>query len=157
MKMTLFRLSKESVIGNVKITVDGDTVSFNLHRETRINRNNLDQELEEHPAKYSYALTILAAIDSKLEEMDTKRKNIEAKLSEEFATSKESSYYKKAQKFPAAKLIDNLVRNHKKYRSIQEEYADLRTNRAKINALCRGLEEKSRMLQTLSANLRKNQ
>lgn len=130
----------------ISVKYKGKIVTINITKELSIDENIINSQLKNIPSSYAF-LCLLR--DNLIKKRDTleREKNI--------AYSKAWLFYKESDN-----RLNNDTANHKamvnpKYLSIEERYLKAVHKANKLISICRAYESRERILQTLSANIRK--
>lgn len=130
----------------ISVKYKGKLVTINITKELSIDENIINSQLKNIPSSYAF-LCLLR--DNLIKKRDTleREKNI--------AYSKAWLFYKESDN-----RLNNDTANHKamvnpKYLSIEERYLKAVHKVNKLISICRAYESRERIIQTLSANIRK--
>lgn len=130
----------------ISVKYNGKLVTINITKELSIDENIINSQLKNIPSSYAF-LCLLR--DNLIKKRDTleREKNI--------AYSKAWLFYKESDN-----RLNNDTANHKamvnpKYLSIEERYLKAVHKANKLISICRAYESRERIIQTLSANIRK--
>lgn len=130
----------------ISVKYKGKIVTINITKELSIDENIINSQLKNIPSSYAF-LCLLR--DNLIKKRDTleREKNI--------AYSKAWLFYKESDN-----RLNNDTANHKamvnpKYLSIEERYLKAVHKANKLISICRAYESRERIIQTLSANVRK--
>lgn len=130
----------------ISVKYKGKIVTINITKELSIDENIINSQLKNIPSSYAF-LCLLR--DNLIKKKDTleREKNI--------AYSKAWLFYKESDN-----RLNNDTANHKamvnpKYLSIEERYLKAVHKANKLISICRAYESRERIIQTLSANIRK--
>lgn len=130
----------------ISVKYKGKLVTINITKELSIDENIINSQLKNIPSGYAF-LCLLR--DNLIKKRDTleREKNI--------AYSKAWLFYKESDN-----RLNNDTANHKamvnpKYLSIEERYLKAVHKANKLISICRAYESRERIIQTLSANIRK--
>ena len=130
----------------ISVKYKGKIVTINITKELSIDDNIINSQLKNIPSSYAF-LCLLR--DNLIKKRDTleREKNI--------AYSKAWLFYKESDN-----RLNNDTANHKamvnpKYLSIEERYLKAVHKANKLISICRAYESRERIIQTLSANIRK--
>lgn len=130
----------------ISVKYKGKLVTINITKELSIDENIINSQLKNIPSSYAF-LCLLR--DNLIKKRDTleREKNI--------AYSKAWLFYKESDN-----RLNNDTANHKamvnpKYLSIEERYLKAVHKANKLISICRAYESMERIIQTLSANIRK--
>ena len=130
----------------ISVKYKGKLVTINITKELSIDENIINSQLKNIPSSYAF-LCLLR--DNLIKKRDTleREKNI--------AYSKAWLFYKESDN-----RLNNDTANHKamvnpKYLSIEERYLKAVHKANTLISICRAYESRERIIQTLSANIRK--
>lgn len=130
----------------ISVKYKGKLVTINITKELSIDEDIINSQLKNIPSSYAF-LCLLR--DNLIKKRDTleREKNI--------AYSKAWLFYKESDN-----RLNNDTANHKamvnpKYLSIEERYLKAVHKANKLISICRAYESRERIIQTLSANIRK--
>lgn len=130
----------------ISVKYKGKIVTINITKELSIDENIINSQLKNIPSSYAF-LCLLR--DNLIKKRDTleREKNI--------AYSKAWLFYKESDN-----RLNNDTANHKamvnpKYLSIEERYLKAVHKANKLISICRAYESREKIIQTLSANIRK--
>jgi hypothetical protein len=130
----------------ISVKYKGKLVTINITKELSIDESIINSQLKNIPSSYAF-LCLLR--DNLIKKRDTleREKNI--------AYSKAWLFYKESDN-----RLNNDTANHKamvnpKYLSIEERYLKAVHKANKLISICRAYESRERIIQTLSANIRK--
>ena len=130
----------------ISVKYKGKLVTINITKDLSIDENIINSQLKNIPSSYAF-LCLLR--DNLIKKRDTleREKNI--------AYSKAWLFYKESDN-----RLNNDTANHKamvnpKYLSIEERYLKAVHKANKLISICRAYESRERIIQTLSANIRK--
>ena len=130
----------------ISVKYKGKIVTINITKELSIDENIINSQLKNIPSSYAF-LCLLR--DNLIKKRDTleREKNI--------AYIKALLFYKESDN-----RLNNDTANHKamvnpKYLSIEERYLKAVHKANKLISICRAYESRERIIQTLSANIRK--
>lgn len=130
----------------ISVKYKGKIVTINITKELSIDENIINSQLKNIPSSYAF-LCLLR--DNLIKKRDTleREKNI--------AYSKAWLFYKESDN-----RLNNDTANHKamanpKYLSIEERYLKAVHKANKLISICKAYESRERIIQTLSANIRK--
>lgn len=135
----------------LKLTYKGKDYKFNMFEELAIKEINLDKDIKEHPSSYFFLRTLRTNLEALKKQLEANRKRV----------------YNKAYKLAKAKtgangrpMTDDLCKavaeSSDLYKAATKEAIEAERNWGMINDAVIAFEEKKALIQTLSANLRKN-
>lgn len=130
----------------ISVKYKGKLVTINITKELSIDENIINSQLKNIPSSYAF-LCLLR--DNLIKKRDTLERE------KTIAYSKAWLFYKESDN-----RLNNDTANHKamvnpKYLSIEERYLKAVHKANKLISICRAYESRERIIQTLSANIRK--
>lgn len=139
----------------IRIKYGEELFKFNLFAECQINENDIEKELTELPSSYSYIIMLHKKLIGRAKRCEDIKKRVEAERYIYYLTSNQSPYYRENQKFPTVRLAEAYTEKDSKYREAVEDWLKSVDELNTIEAAVRSFECKKDLLQTLSANLRR--
>lgn len=128
----------------VKVLLNGKEIVFDLNVELDIDDTNMDEILRNHTKSYAF----LCMVQAKLTRSYKREKNkVDQVKSKEFKKIRDDYRYKKD--------VDEALKDNAKIRLMQDKLDELEYYRDTIQSCVRSFEVKKDLLQTLSANERK--
>lgn len=131
----------------LKIKVDGKEFMVDISKELAINDNLINSELRESPSSY-YILC-------KVRDQAIKRRDALARAKDE-AYSKAWLYYKDSNERWNNDYVSHKANTNNKYISLYNKYLKACDKANMFISICRAYEDRSNILRTLNANLRKS-
>lgn len=130
----------------ISVKYKGKLVTINITKELSIDENIINSQLKNIPSSYAFLCLLRDNLIKKRDILE-REKNI--------AYSKAWLFYKESDN-----RLNNDTANHKamvnpKYLSIEERYLKAVHKANKLISICRAYESRERIIQTLSANIRK--
>ena len=130
----------------ISVKYKGKIVTINITKELSINENIINSQLKNIPSSYAFLCLLRDNLIKKRDALE-REKNI--------AYSKAWLFHKESDN-----RLNNDTANHKamvnpKYLSIEERYLKAVHKANKLISICRAYESRERIIQTLSANIRK--
>lgn len=130
----------------ISVKYKGKIVTINITKELSIDENIINSQLKNIPSSYAFLCLLRDNLIKKMDALE-REKNI--------AYSKAWLFYKESDN-----RLNNDTANHKamvnpKYLSIEERYLKAVHKANKLISICRAYESRERIIQTLSANIRK--
>lgn len=140
---------KISEVKKDKVTLiyKGKKVRINISEELRIDEQTLNSQIKELPSSYSFLLLLRTNAIKERNKLDRQK---------DIAYSEAYLYYKDSK----AQGMTNEMANHKantnaKYISIYEQWLTACNKASILDDICKSFESRERIIQTLSANLRR--
>lgn len=130
----------------ISVKYKGKIITINIIKELSIDENIINSQLKNIPSSYAFLCLLRDNLIKKRDALE-REKNI--------AYSKAWLFYKESDN-----RLNNDTANHKamvnpKYLSIEERYLKAVHKANKLISICRAYESRERIIQTLSANIRK--
>lgn len=130
----------------ISVKYKGKIVTINITKELSIDENIINSQLKNIPSSYAFLCLLRDNLIKKMDALE-REKNI--------AYSKAWLFYKESDN-----RLNNDTANHKamvnpKYLSVEERYLKAVHKANKLISICRAYESRERIIQTLSANIRK--
>ena len=130
----------------ISVKYKGKIVTINITKELSIDENIINSQLKNIPSSYAFLCLLRDNLIKKRDALE-REKNIDY--------SKAWLFYKESDN-----RLNNDTANHKamvnpKYLSIEERYLKAVHKANKLISICRAYESRERIIQTLSANIRK--
>lgn len=151
MKKKILRYSKKSSVLDVSIKYGGEIIRFNLGNELKIDEGRINDELMEQPSYYGF----LTLLNNRLERVENDKKaelsKISSKLLIEFKQEKDPT----TGRGYSNEVAKALVENQKEYQEALEDYHKAKENKGIISSCVESFNQRSYLLQTLSANVRR--
>lgn len=131
----------------ISITYKGRRYRINITKELQINENIINNQLKELPSNYAFLQL--------LRDYYVNKRN---KLQKEMETSYHNAwvYYKESGSI-SNDLAEHKAASNAKYLSICKRYEKINYKTTKLFSVCKAYETRERIIQSLNANLRKQQ
>lgn len=130
----------------ITVKIDGQIISIDISKELAINENIINSQLRESPSSY-YLLC-------RVRDRYIKRRDALAREKDE-AYSKAWTYLKDCNERWNNDYVSNKANVNKKYSSLYQRYLRAVDKANLFIAICKAYEDRSNILRTLNANLRK--
>lgn len=130
----------------ISVKYKGKLVTINITKELSIDENIINSQLKNIPSSYAFLCLLRDNLIKKRDTLEREKNS---------AYSKAWLFYKESDN-----RLNNDTANHKamvnpKYLSIEERYLKAVHKANKLISICRAYESRERIIQTLSANIRK--
>jgi hypothetical protein len=147
----LNKIAEKSQLMNIDITYNGKRYRFNLYEELQVKETNINRELKSHASSYSFLTQLRSYL---IEEYD---------LLEAAKTRTYNQLYKryKGEKSDITNRVnsDDLAKAkaeaHKDYKLAIHRWLKAKLHKNIIDNACKAFESRAFLIQTLSANIRK--
>lgn len=153
--MRLKKYIKTSNITVVKIKFEGKTYLFNLESEVKIDREVVSNVIHEHPSKYSFILMLHKKIIGLSKRVELDMNVTYSRCYLKYLTSKKSQYFKEMGTYPTPTIAKELAMKDPEYVESVKRYIELEEQKDTLEACVKAFENRASLLQTLSANNRK--
>lgn len=130
----------------LEIKYQGKKVKVDLTKELSINESIINSQLKDFPSNYAF-LCLLR--DKAIKKRDNLEKEKDRKFSELWI------FYKGSDSKMTNDTATHRAISSKKYQDAENEFLKASYEASKLMSICRAYESRERILQTLSANLRK--
>lgn len=144
-------VKKDSPLVRVKFKFGKEKISYNLIEEVEFNEDNLTEALVEQPSKYSFLLMVRVRLQRKLTDAIATKDRAYNKTYEKYKR-KMNPTSNKAYTNDDARVKAELSTD---YLNAQRELAEVQENLSLIDSSIRAMEQRASILQTISANRRK--
>lgn len=142
----LSKYAKESDIMNIDIKYGSERFKFNLNDELVIKETNRDNEIKNHPRSYAFLSMLNVKLKTVVKDLHTELK---ATYSSRLKAIKDSG------KYGSVKEAEFAVLRDKKYKALQSKISYVEEKKEEIEVAVRSFEQRKDLLQTLSANTRR--
>ncbi len=144
------KATKIKEISDDEITVSyrGKIYTINITQELAIDENILNQQLKNIPSNYAF-LCLLR--DKSIKQRDKLERD------KELAYAKAWVYYKESDSRVSNELATNKALTNNSYREIEARYLKALDKANRLISICKAYESRERILQTISANTRRQQ
>lgn len=153
--MRLSDIARKSKIPLINLKVNGELISFNIYQESKINEDNLNSELKKQPSLYSYLTTLNNELTQICEDQEVEVERIYSKRLLFYKI--EENFYSKKHGKVSDKMAEVLVNQDEIYIAAKIKLNRLKKDKFNVYSAVRAFEQKKDILQTLSANVRKEQ
>lgn len=130
----------------ITVKIDGETFTIDIAKELTINENLINSQLKESPSSYY----ILCRVRDKY----IKRRDALARAKDE-AYSKAWTYLKDSNERWNNDYVSHKANANNKYASLYQRYLRAADKANLFISICKAYEDRSNILRTLNANLRK--
>lgn len=132
----------------LNIVYKGKKVTINITKELSIEDAIINSQLKNQPSNYLFLCL--------LRDKAIKRRDILEKEKDQ-AYSEAWLFYKNSDSRLNNDTVSHKALTNKKYKSIEKKYLKSADKANKLISICRAYESRERIIQTLAANLRKQQ
>lgn len=132
----------------LEVVYKGKKIVINITKELAIDESTINTQLRNLPSNYAFLCLLRDKAIQKANKLEKEK---------DAAFSKAWLFYKEADS-----KITNDAASHKavtngKYQSLEKKYLKAQDKATKLTSICRAYETRERIIQTISANLRKQQ
>lgn len=147
----LAKYAETSSVMKVSIKVDSEVVKFNLADELRLDDENITDEAIQHTSLYSFLTMVLTRLESRVRTLENKRKHLYGKLYIKYKTTKAAT----GSRAPGDDLVKSYIEVNDEYQLLVKKLAKTEDDKNLILRCVRAFETRKDLMQTISANLRK--
>lgn len=147
----LNKYARKSDLMNVQIKYGDEMFRFNLYQETKIKEESINQELQNQPSSYAFLIMLHKKLIGVKSSTESLKDRAYAKAFIGYKTSVDDSTGRATSK----EVAKEKAQIHKKYIEAEQAYLKANLNCNIIEACVRAFEQRKDILQTLSANQRK--
>jgi hypothetical protein len=143
--------ANSSKLMNIQISYGDEDFHFNLADELVINENKINHEAQVQPSSYAFLNMLYKKLIRGMKEVEKKMEKKEAELFIKYKGQiDETTGKKNANETARARVLVNPV-----YISLQEDFIEAEHQAMIIEVCVKSFEQRVNLIQTLSANLRK--
>jgi hypothetical protein len=143
--------SSRSELMEINISYGKEDFSFNLNSELVIDENKINHEAQVQPSSYAFLNMLWKKLIRASKQAEKKMEKKEAELFIKYkGTIDETTGKKNANETARARVLVNPA-----YISLQEQFIEAEHQAMVIEVCVKAFEQRSNLIQTLSANLRK--
>lgn len=135
----------------VKIKFEGQVFKFNLNEELSINPDRINQELKEQPSHYAFLLLLQSKL---LVYKEDREREMERVYAEKYSKYCEKINPKTNRPY-ADKLAKEMAIASTDYQEAHKKFLSSKKDLGIIQACVKGFDQRFSLIQTISANLRK--
>lgn len=148
------RNQKVGKVGTVRIKYEGETFIFNLVSELKFEKQNINSEIIEQPQAYGFLTMIHKKLIARAKEVEVDLERVYATRYIHYLTSDSTSYFKKHGQ-PNATTAKELTKKDSEYIEAARNLIKAEEDRDLIDGCVKAFEQRAFLLQTYSANKRK--
>lgn len=141
----------KSAIMEIKISYGGEVFKFNLSRELRIDERTINRELQEQPSSYAFLSLLHKKLYRKMKDTEQELNKIYARLYSKYLEEGKPEYGRG----PTKEALEQRVTKNKDYQKSLTEYLNAEEDAKVLETCVRAFEQRKDIIQTLSANIRK--
>lgn len=130
----------------ILVKYKGKVIKINITEELAINEKIINSQLKEFPSSYAFLCMLR---DKSIKKRDSLEREKDA------AYSKAWLFYKEADNKLNNETVSHKASTNPKYLSILKRYGKALDKANRLISICRAYESRERILQTLSANIRR--
>ena len=135
---------------DVTIKFNGELIEFNLAKELKITEEIIDSEIKKQPSHFGFLLMLQAKLKKKFSDALVKKKKIQSEIWVDLKGTTNPATGSKYQK----EDIQAIVETDEDYIKAQKIVNKVASEVDILEAAVRSFEQRSHLLQTLSANAR---
>jgi hypothetical protein len=142
-------------VGTVRIKFEGETFIFNLVSEVKITKTTMNSEIMEQPQAYAFLTMLHKKLIAHAKQVEVDLERVYGERYMFHSTSTKSRFYKDMASYPNATAAKELVKKDALYIEAARNLIKAEEDRDTIEACVKSFEQRAFLLQTLSANNRK--
>lgn len=139
---------KDITDDKIIIKYHGKKVAISITEELRINENILNSQLKDIPSNYAFLCLVRDEAIRKRDKLERER---------DFAFSQVWVYFKETDSRMSNDLATHKATSNSKFQSKDRAFLKAKTRADRLISICKAYESRERILQTISANTRKQQ
>lgn len=147
----LIGYAQKSRLMSIRIKFGNESFNFNLFEELQVNENIINDEIKIQPSISGFLGTMLTKLERIREDKEAEMNKVYHKL---FTLNK--SKVVDSGRYASDDLSKSMVISSRKYQDALKNYLIAKENASLIKTCVNSFEQRSFLIQTLSANLRKN-
>lgn len=147
----LDRYANKSQLMDIRIKLGEELFKFNLFEELVVNENIINDELKAQPTISGFLGSLHTKLDRIKEDKEAEMDKVYHELFVKYKRQKNDLGRPNSDD-----MTKSLAISHKKYQKAACEYRTAKENATLIKVSLQAFEQRSYLIQTLSANLRKN-
>lgn len=145
----LLSFAEKSTLMNIRIKYGTENFQFNLFEELQVNENIINDEIKVQPSISGFLGTLLTKLERIREDKEAEMQKIYHKL---FALNKAKVV--ESGRYASDDLAKSMAIANRKYQDALKNYLIAKENASHIKTCVNAFEQRSFLIQTLSANLR---
>lgn len=149
----LIRYAQKSELMNLTITYDGKVYKFNMFEELSVNEDVINKELKEQASSYFFLTRLHKTVIKQYELLEAKKNRTWATLYVRY----KSEVNKLTNRPNSDDLVKELVEKNKLYSKIINETILIKNQMEILTSAVRSFEQRKDLIQSLAANVRKEQ
>lgn len=142
---------KKNKITQVRIRYKKEFIKFNLYDELQINENIISQELTEQPSYYGFLTLLHKKLTRIMEDLEMEKDKTYSRL---YLSKKDEVNKSTSRPYPDDSCKAYALQ-HEEYISVYKKYTSAKEDAGIIGGCVKSFEQRKDILQTLSANNRK--
>ena len=150
-KGQIIKYAFSSELMNVKVKYGDEDFSFNLYAEVIVDENTINREIQDQPSAYAFLLMLHKKL---IRTSQDKKREMEKTYSEMYIRFKEKIDDLTGRP-TANELAKEKATNSSKYQRTIMEYHEAQHQSDVVEVCVRSFEQRYSLIQTLSANIRK--
>lgn len=147
--------ARSSKLMVIDITYGSERYIFNLANELKIDEVTVNRELKNQPTSYSFICMLHEKLIHRFELLENLVEKRYNQLYVKYKSDTRTTYYTENGKFPSDDLCKAMCIKNKDYQNLIKKMLTIKNQRDIIKTAVRGFEQRSFLIQTLSANIRK--
>lgn len=153
MSKRLQKYASSSDLMDIQIFYGDERFKFNLYEEVVIDENKIESEIKDQPTSYSFLAMLRTKLKRALADAEFEQNKTYGRLFNQH----KSKIDRNSGRVPGDDTVVARVYTEEDYEGVSEKVRDLQHKVNIIDTCVRSFEQRKDLIQTLSANLRKEQ
>ncbi len=149
----LSKYTKGSSLMNISIEYNGEKITFNMYEELQINENTINAELKEQPSYYSF----IGMLHKKLIRQAAEKEKSSERLWAKAYTKIKGEIDPNTNRVTSNELAKEKANLDIKYKKGYSSYLVAKEQADTIGICLKSFEQRKDLIQTIAANLRREQ
>ena len=150
MKSKLNKYARKSSLMDISLKYGDETISFNLNDELKVNEARINHELKTQPSYYGFLTLLGRRLDRVEADKRAELEKVEAELLIEAKTEIDPNTNRPYNN----DVAEAMVKVDEDYQKALKNYNQAKENAGIVSSCIKSFEQRSSLLQTLSANVR---
>lgn len=147
----LNKIAEKSELMNIDITYNGKRYRFNLYEELQVKENKINTELRSHASSYSFLTQLRSYLIDEYDKLEAAKTRTYNQLYKRYKNEKSSL----TNRPNSDDLAKSLAESSKIYKEAIHNMLRAKLSKNILDNACKAFESRAFLIQTLSANIRK--
>ena len=150
-KLNIQKLAGKSELMDIRVLYGDEVIKFNLYEELQISTDIIDHEIKVQPSHAAFISMVAEMINNQTLAQEQKVARTYAKLFKMYKRQEDETTGRANSK----ELTEQLVQGNKSYKNEVDDLLEMKHQRGRLHTCVKGFEQRGFLIQTLSANKRK--